>query len=73
MSEPQFPLRLNNYFFTQQDVVANPEHKQAKAHELNMHFDVSTVVSKISEGNSFSLEVTISTDTKISIRCIQVF
>jgi len=67
MSEPQFPLRLNNYFFTHQEAIANPEHKQGKEHELKMHFDVTAVVSKINEGDSFSLEVTTAINTEISI------
>jgi len=67
MSELQFPLRLNNYFFTHQEAIANPEHKQGEGHELKMHFDVSTVVSKIDNENSFTLEVTTVINAENSI------
>lgn len=67
MSEPLFPLQLNNYFFTHQEVIANPEHKQGKKHESKMHFDVNAVVSKINEGDSFSLEVTTAINNETSI------
>ena len=58
MSEHSFPLLLNNYFFTHQEAIANPEHKQGEKHESKMHFDINAVVSTIEEGNTYTLEVT---------------
>ena len=45
----QFPLKLKNYFFTHQEVIANPEHIENSDMENNADFDIKVDVVDISE------------------------
>lgn len=59
----QFPLKLKNYFFTHQEVIANPSHDESAETENNIDYDIAVETVNISE-NSYGVNVKIYVDVE---------
>jgi len=62
----EFPLKLNNYFFTHQEVVADPDHKMGDKHPTNNEYNLEVTVSKNTD-TCYGAELTITLNKELSI------